>query len=67
MTRKDYVLLAEAIRAACDDIRSKEPEECREDLLAGVSYAAEYVADVLADDNRAFDRSRFLNAAGVRS
>lgn len=64
MTRKDYVALAEAFIAAREDIRNKE--DVPGELLDGVSYAAEHVADALARDNRAFDRERFLRAAGVQ-
>lgn len=68
MTRKDYVALSAAMRAARDDIYRKEPEgSTQTDLLDGVSYAAEHIADALAQDNRAFDRARFLRDAGVQS
>lgn len=67
MTRKDHVLLAEAIKEARDGIRTKEPDESHADMLDGAALAAEHVADALARDNRAFDRERFLRAAGVQS
>lgn len=58
MTRKDYILLAAAIRA------------CRFDGMDPVRAAihADYanrVSDALAQDNPRFDRGRFLAAAGV--
>lgn len=58
MTRKDYILLAEALRL---------PAVCRGDYALGRVDAALQVADALAADNRAFDRERFLKAAGVQS
>lgn len=66
MTRKDYVLLAEAIRAARNDVLSKEGPN-PEDLLDGIAYAAEHIADALALDNPAFRREMFLAASGVSS
>lgn len=65
MTRKDYIRLATAINQARAEIRMKEPEECAADLLDGTSYAADFIADALADDNPNFDRARFLAACGI--
>lgn len=60
MTRRHYVMLAEAIRKGrydgMDPIRT---------AIHG-DYAR-LVADALAKDNQAFDRARFLAAAGVVS
>ncbi|HEV2178366.1 MAG TPA: hypothetical protein VGU20_31210 [Stellaceae bacterium] len=67
MTRKDYVLIAEALKEARAEIRSKEPPECVAALNDGVSYAAEELAFYLYRDNQRFDRERFLRAAGVQS
>lgn len=67
MTRKHYVMIAAALMRARADIIQKEPERCHGDMLDGVSLAAEHVCDVLAQDNSAFDRGRFLKAAGVES
>lgn len=65
MTRKDYVLIAEALREARVDIQCKEPEEQVQTLKDGVSYAADWIADALAGENPRFDRNRFLKACGV--
>ncbi len=55
MTRKDYVLLAEAIKNC----------NVNDDEQFGVDACAECIADALAADNPRFDRARFLKAAGV--
>ena len=65
MTRKDYILIAAALRNAHDAIRQKEPAECHDDMLDGIGYAADYLVDALANDNPRFDRARFLAACGV--
>jgi hypothetical protein len=64
MTPKDYVALAAALMQARAEIKAKEPDECQRDLLDGVGYAAEFIADALASDNARFDRVRFMIAAG---
>lgn len=66
MTRKDYVMLAAALNTARADIISKEPAICRRDMLDGVSYAVDWIADALAQDNRRFDKRRFKEAAEGR-
>jgi hypothetical protein len=65
MTRKDYILIAAALKEAAADILNKECPV--QDLLDGKDYAAEHIADALARDNPRFDRERFLKAAGVQS
>ena len=65
MTKKDYVRLAAAIKDARADIRGKEAPEHQEELLDGTSYAADFLADALANDNPLFNRARFLAACGV--
>lgn len=67
MTRKDYIAIAAALVRARADVQAKEPSESVSGLLDGISYAAEHIADALKRDNGAFDRSRFLAAAGVQS
>jgi hypothetical protein len=64
MTRKDYVIIAQAIRAARQDVLSKEGPN-PDDLLDGIGYAAEHIADALEKDNPAFRREMFLAASGV--
>lgn len=65
MTKKDYVAIAAAIKAARADVTNKEPLWAQRDMLDGVSLAAEHVATMCARDNPRFDRARFLNACGV--
>jgi hypothetical protein len=59
MTRRDYVLIAAALKAAQDDeVKAGHP----------VYDTATYkLADVLARENPRFDRERFLKACGVQS
>ena len=65
MTRKDYVLIANALRDARAKIRQCEPEESITDLCDGVSYAIDYITDALQSDNPRFDRARFLEACAA--
>ena len=58
MTRKDYVMLAEALRSTLDPLDDAFHREQHE-------ADATAVADALARDNPRFDRERFLKAAGV--
>ena len=63
MTRKDYPMLAEALRKA-------EPPDASyhgEDEYTGWKRAVRGVAEALAEDNRAFDKDRFLRDCGVQS
>lgn len=57
MTRKDYQLIADAIRRASDAPGYAERN----------AFVAHEIADALALDNPRFDRERFLKAAGVQS
>lgn len=61
MTRKDYVLLAEALASVLPDNvgNGYESEQHARDCAA--------VADALARENARFDRERFLKACGVQS
>ncbi len=61
MTRKDYVLLAEALLGA-------KPARWH-DGAQNSQHCADCmsIADALARDNPRFDRHRFLVAAGVHS
>lgn len=63
MTRKDYVLIAAALKRA----RVQGAYSHDEHMRAGVDFAASCVADALAQENARFDRERFLKAAGVGS
>jgi hypothetical protein len=61
MTRRDYVLLADAIRTA----RNKEGRDGRPLLDQwAVDVVSAHLADTLKADNPRFDRDRFLDAAG---
>jgi hypothetical protein len=58
MTRKDYILIAEAIqKAAREQAKDGNPEG-----LGGVSSAADHIAAALATDNPRFDARRFIAA-----
>jgi len=57
MTRKDYILLADAIKAAVE--ATDYPERL------GAQLAANEIAHRLQQDNPRFDRARFLKAAGL--
>ncbi len=61
MTRKDYVLIAEALKKA-----RPTPSDYNS---AHVQFRADVtlIADALANDNPRFDRERFLKACGVQS
>jgi hypothetical protein len=66
MTRKDYVLLAEALKGA----RSSYSSATLPNVAIyhnGVDNAAHRVCEALARENAAFDRARFLKACGVES
>ena len=67
MTRKDYILIANALHAARAKIRQCEPEESIADLCDGVSYAIDYITDALQSDNPQFDRAKFLEACGAEA
>lgn len=61
MTRKDYVLLAAALKDA-KPLPSPCPESCH-----GWRLASHAVCEALSRDNPQFDRDRFLRACGVLS
>ena len=65
MTRKDYVLLADALARAARNVTAAGLT----DHTAHTTWCecAATVADALARDNPRFDRARFLKAAGVQS
>jgi hypothetical protein len=62
MTRKDYILLAEAIAGTAPkgELNRNAAAIYRHGLVRGI-------ADALAADNPRFDRERFLKAAGVQA
>ena len=57
MTRKDYILLADALKAAAYSLNPPE--------RTGALLAANEIAHCLAEDNPRFDRARFLKACGL--
>lgn len=61
MTRKDYILIAAALR---DTLLINAPIVVWRAAHASVAHR---LADALARDNPRFDRERFLKAAGVQS
>lgn len=72
MTRKDYVLIAQAVRVYRDHIKKMAdlPEnQSRADInayrLEGAEWTITYLANALESENPAFDRDRFLTACGV--
>ncbi|MDE2098488.1 MAG: hypothetical protein KGL39_14640 [Patescibacteria group bacterium] len=65
MTRKDYILLAAALKPRTAH-NPTDPDTCA-GWHMGVSACIHAIADALASDNPLFDRARFLKAAGVQS
>lgn len=57
MTRKDYVLLAEALKAVVQSV--DKPER------TGAMLAAHELSYRLGQDNPRFDRRRFIEACGL--
>ena len=64
MTRKDYVLIAAALKAARQNSNYRDAQE---QMVEQHSADTRAIADALARDNPRFDRNRFLVAAGVQS
>lgn len=73
MTRKDYVMIADAIRELLADIERESGPMAVCDrtraLMAGehlgVRHVAMRLADQLRQDNPRFDRTRFMAACGL--
>jgi hypothetical protein len=65
MTRKDYVLIAEALKAA--RVPSTLGNTNKAVYNNGVDNAVAFVALALAKDNPCFDGQRFRTACGVAS
>ena len=57
MTRKHYILLAEALRKASE---IHVADEFQRGKKTGIAVAAEFVADALQRDNLRFNREHFL-------
>jgi hypothetical protein len=62
MTRKDYVMIAEVLRAGINYERDFNKSE---ESAKAIQSVAEFMAGVLAQDNPRFDRDRFLVASGI--
>ena len=56
MTRKDYILLAKAIRKAQAEVTDMHD-------VAVIYQTTKHIADALVEDNPRFDRDRFLRAS----
>lgn len=56
MSQKDYEMVARALRDAKGDVA---------DHMGALDYAATRLANAFEEDNRRFDRARFLKAAGA--
>lgn len=60
MTRKDYILIAEAIKQARTTVRAHPTTLVFPDQ--GIGITVSYIAEALADDNPSFDAERFIAA-----
>lgn len=70
MTRKDYILIAEALAKARVIIATDyAPDETLQRHIAHNAWkqTTYQVCKALGSDNNAFDRGRFLMACGVQS
>lgn len=72
MTKKDYIKFAEMIKTRKNELirlidESASPTTIRawEEREQEVSDMSILIADIFADDNPRFDRSRFLRACGL--
>lgn len=61
MTRKDYVMIADSIKAARENWEGFAPES--QEAIDGLARS---LASKLQADNDRFDRARFLDACGVK-
>lgn len=68
MTRKDFELIAAAIKAS-KPVHDTQMDDSAVRLSAEMQFAATAasIATALAKTNSSFDRARFLAAAGVQS
>ena len=63
MTRKDYIAIAAALKAARVTNGTNNPNRAL--YLNGIANAANRIADAMQADNARFDRARFLAACEV--
>jgi hypothetical protein len=61
MTRKDYVLIAEILKASNENWEGFAPEGC--EAVVGLARSLAFRFQM---DNPRFDRARFLDACGVK-
>lgn len=61
MTKKDYILIAEAIEGTLNNSYQWEQRE-----KEAIHEVAERIAEALQKDNTRFDSIRFLEACGVK-
>ena len=64
MTRKDYVLIASALRSSRLHLPAMDPQ-CRAGAKDQWEMTVEKIADDLERDNPRFDRGIFLTACGM--
>lgn len=67
MTRKDYKLIAEAIKIALDSIGCGDSQEEFNVWHSAIGSVAHGIAMSFAEDNPRFDQERFLDACGITS
>ena len=65
MTRKDYVLIADAMRRSRPLATTEAGRKLCAAELETFRLCCDQLAAMLAGDNARFDRSRFLKACGV--
>ena len=58
MTRKDYQQIAVAVRTLLRDVDNYTPRDA-------VGMFVEQLCSVMKQDNRAFDKARFMEACGL--
>lgn len=64
MTRKDYIAIADAIKATRSLVRGTGGRESIAIILVRATIA-ERIAEVMAEENPRFDATKFLEACGV--
>lgn len=62
MTKKDYILIAKAVKEARDDVQNAPHNE--KYIVSTVAFA---LARELEKDNSRFDRQKFIEACGIEA